>query len=132
MTPNGFPGSSMYHAIKWGIEGFAEAVAAEVAPFGIGITIVEPGGAASWSAAPPPQRAARPRRLLGEPVWADNRDQRFTASLNTLRAGNSSLRSLGFSGNSRPLARRGRAGRPPWPAIVIWPNFVAPRPAGTA
>ena len=40
-----FPGSSMYHATKWGIEGFAEAVAAEVAPFGIGITIVEPGGA---------------------------------------------------------------------------------------
>jgi NAD(P)-dependent dehydrogenase (short-subunit alcohol dehydrogenase family) len=40
-----FPGSSMYHATKWGIEGFAEAVAAEVAPFGVGITIVEPGGA---------------------------------------------------------------------------------------
>ncbi len=40
-----FPGSSMYHATKWGIEGFAESVAAEVAPFGIGITIVEPGGA---------------------------------------------------------------------------------------
>jgi NAD(P)-dependent dehydrogenase (short-subunit alcohol dehydrogenase family) len=35
----------MYHATKWGIEGFAEAVAAEVAPFNIGITIVEPGGA---------------------------------------------------------------------------------------
>lgn len=40
-----FPSSSMYHATKWGIEGFCEAVAAEVAPFGIGITIVEPGGA---------------------------------------------------------------------------------------
>ncbi|MGI5326975.1 SDR family oxidoreductase [Actinomadura nitritigenes] len=40
-----FPGNSMYHATKWGIEGFAEAVAQEVAPFGIGVTIVEPGGA---------------------------------------------------------------------------------------
>ena len=40
-----FPGNSMYHATKWGIEGFAESVAAEVAPFGIGVTIVEPGGA---------------------------------------------------------------------------------------
>jgi len=40
-----FPGSSIYHATKWGIEGFCEAVAAEVAPLGIGITIVEPGGA---------------------------------------------------------------------------------------
>ena len=40
-----FPGSSIYHATKWGIEGFAAAVATEVAPFNIGVTIVEPGGA---------------------------------------------------------------------------------------
>jgi NAD(P)-dependent dehydrogenase (short-subunit alcohol dehydrogenase family) len=40
-----FAGNSMYHATKWGIEGFAEAVAQEVAPFGIGVTLVEPGGA---------------------------------------------------------------------------------------
>jgi NAD(P)-dependent dehydrogenase (short-subunit alcohol dehydrogenase family) len=40
-----FPGGSLYHATKWGIEGFAEALAGEVAPFGIGVTIVEPGGA---------------------------------------------------------------------------------------
>ena len=40
-----FPGGSLYHATKWGIEGFAEAVRQEVAPFGIGVTIVEPGGA---------------------------------------------------------------------------------------
>ncbi|MBT2547650.1 SDR family oxidoreductase [Arthrobacter sp. ISL-65] len=40
-----FPGSSMYHATKWGIEGFAESVSQEVAPFGVGVTIVEPGAA---------------------------------------------------------------------------------------
>jgi len=40
-----FPGNSMYHATKWGIEGFCEAVAQEVKPFNIGMTIVEPGGA---------------------------------------------------------------------------------------
>jgi NAD(P)-dependent dehydrogenase (short-subunit alcohol dehydrogenase family) len=40
-----FPGNSIYHAAKWGIEGFMESVAQEVAPFGIGVTIVEPGGA---------------------------------------------------------------------------------------
>lgn len=40
-----FPGNSMYHATKWGIEGFVESVAREVASFGIGMTIVEPGGA---------------------------------------------------------------------------------------
>lgn len=40
-----FPGNSIYHATKFGIEGFCESVAQEVAPFGIGVTIVEPGGA---------------------------------------------------------------------------------------
>jgi NAD(P)-dependent dehydrogenase (short-subunit alcohol dehydrogenase family) len=40
-----FPGNSMYHVTKWGIEGFVESVAQEVASFGIGMTIVEPGGA---------------------------------------------------------------------------------------
>lgn len=37
------PGGSMYHATKWGVEGFLESVAAEVAGFGVGITLVEPG-----------------------------------------------------------------------------------------
>jgi NAD(P)-dependent dehydrogenase (short-subunit alcohol dehydrogenase family) len=40
-----FPGFSMYHATKWGIEGFVESVAPEVTAFGIGMTLVEPGGA---------------------------------------------------------------------------------------
>lgn len=40
-----FAGNSMYHATKWGIEGFCESVAQELAPFNIGVTIVEPGGA---------------------------------------------------------------------------------------
>lgn len=39
------PGASLYHAGKWGIEGFMESTAKDVAPFGIGVTIVEPGGA---------------------------------------------------------------------------------------
>jgi NAD(P)-dependent dehydrogenase (short-subunit alcohol dehydrogenase family) len=38
-----FPGFSLYHASKWGIEGFVEAVAPEVEPFGIRTTLVEPG-----------------------------------------------------------------------------------------
>lgn len=40
-----YPANSMYHATKFGIEGFCESVAQEVAQFGIGMTIVEPGGA---------------------------------------------------------------------------------------
>jgi NAD(P)-dependent dehydrogenase (short-subunit alcohol dehydrogenase family) len=38
-----FPGLSLYHATKWGIEGFCEALAKDVASFGIQVTIVEPG-----------------------------------------------------------------------------------------
>jgi len=40
-----FPGGSLYHASKWGLEGFLESIAQEVAAFQIGVTIVEPGGA---------------------------------------------------------------------------------------
>lgn len=38
-----FPGFSLYHVTKWGIEGFYEAMSAEVAPFGIRTTLIEPG-----------------------------------------------------------------------------------------
>ena len=42
-----YPNFSVYHATKWGIEGFVEAVAQEVAPFGIDFLIVEPGPTAT-------------------------------------------------------------------------------------
>ncbi len=64
-----FPGNSLYHATKWGLEGFAESVAQEVAPFGIGVTIVEPGGArtefrygSAQVADPLPEYAGTPAR----------------------------------------------------------------------
>ena len=38
-----FPGGALYHAAKFGLEGFAETVAQEVAGFGINTLIVEPG-----------------------------------------------------------------------------------------
>jgi len=38
-----YPNFGLYHATKWGIEGFVEATAQEVAPFGIHFTIAEPG-----------------------------------------------------------------------------------------
>ena len=40
-----FAGNSLYHATKWGIEGFCDSLSQEMAPFNIGVTIVEPGGA---------------------------------------------------------------------------------------
>ncbi|GIF72581.1 SDR family oxidoreductase [Asanoa siamensis] len=38
------PGMSLYNATKFGVEGFYESLALEVAPFGIEVTLVEPGG----------------------------------------------------------------------------------------
>jgi NAD(P)-dependent dehydrogenase (short-subunit alcohol dehydrogenase family) len=38
-----YPGYGLYHATKFGIEGFVDAVAEETAPFGIRFTLAEPG-----------------------------------------------------------------------------------------
>lgn len=42
-----YPNFSLYHATKWGIEGFIEAVAQEVASFNIDFIIAEPGPTAT-------------------------------------------------------------------------------------
>jgi NAD(P)-dependent dehydrogenase (short-subunit alcohol dehydrogenase family) len=45
-----FPSVGMYHASKWGLEGFSQALAQEVSEFGIHVTLVEPGGfSTDWS-----------------------------------------------------------------------------------
>jgi NAD(P)-dependent dehydrogenase (short-subunit alcohol dehydrogenase family) len=38
-----FPTVGMYHASKWALEGMSQSLAQEVAPFGIKVTLVEPG-----------------------------------------------------------------------------------------
>jgi NAD(P)-dependent dehydrogenase (short-subunit alcohol dehydrogenase family) len=38
-----FPFDSLYHAVKWGIEGWSEGMSYELAAFGIGIKTVAPG-----------------------------------------------------------------------------------------
>jgi NAD(P)-dependent dehydrogenase (short-subunit alcohol dehydrogenase family) len=65
-----YPGFSVYHASKWGIEGFIEAVSQEVAPFGIDFVLVEPGptrthfGAGLVQAKPLPDYAGKPADQL--------------------------------------------------------------------
>jgi NAD(P)-dependent dehydrogenase (short-subunit alcohol dehydrogenase family) len=45
-----FPLVGMYHASKWALEGLSQALAQEVAGFGVRVTLVEPGGfATDWS-----------------------------------------------------------------------------------
>jgi NAD(P)-dependent dehydrogenase (short-subunit alcohol dehydrogenase family) len=52
-----FPGIGAYHASKWALEGFSQALAAEVKDFGIKVTIVEPGGFATDWAGPSSKRS---------------------------------------------------------------------------
>jgi NAD(P)-dependent dehydrogenase (short-subunit alcohol dehydrogenase family) len=54
----GSPGMTAYQSAKWAVGGFSEALSAEVAPLGIKVTVVEPGGmrtdwAGSSMATPP-------------------------------------------------------------------------------
>jgi NAD(P)-dependent dehydrogenase (short-subunit alcohol dehydrogenase family) len=39
-----FPNIGIYNASKWALEGFSQALAAEVAGFGVKVTLIEPGG----------------------------------------------------------------------------------------
>lgn len=61
-----FPNLGVYNASKWALEALSEALAQEVAGFGIKVTLVEPGGFATDWAGPSatfgtPSRVTRPR-----------------------------------------------------------------------
>jgi NAD(P)-dependent dehydrogenase (short-subunit alcohol dehydrogenase family) len=85
-----YPNFSLYHTTKWGIEGFVESVAKEVAPFGIDFVIVEPGptstqfGAGLDHAAPMPEYDDTPagdvRRAIASNTFAIRGDAHKTVA----------------------------------------------------
>jgi NAD(P)-dependent dehydrogenase (short-subunit alcohol dehydrogenase family) len=56
---NAFPTVGLYHASKWALEGFSQSLAAEVASFGVKVTIIEPGGYATDWGGPSAKRAVQ-------------------------------------------------------------------------
>jgi NAD(P)-dependent dehydrogenase (short-subunit alcohol dehydrogenase family) len=47
-----FPNIGIYNSSKWALEGFSQALAQEVADFGISVTLIEPGGfSTDWGGA---------------------------------------------------------------------------------
>ncbi|HQS46944.1 MAG: short-chain dehydrogenase/reductase [Rhizobiales bacterium 24-66-13] len=64
-----YPGASLYHASKWGLEGFFDSLAGEVAAFNIGVTIVEPGGArTAFRSTASARMGAEPDAYKGTPI----------------------------------------------------------------
>lgn len=53
-----FPGVGAYHASKWALEGFSQALSQEVAGFGIRVTLIEPGGFSTDWAGPSAKHSA--------------------------------------------------------------------------
>ena len=53
-----FQNVGIYHASKWALEGFSQALAQEVESFGVHVTLIEPGGFDTDWAGPSSKRAA--------------------------------------------------------------------------
>ncbi len=85
----GEPANSIYVASKWAVEGWAESLAYEVAPFGIDVVLIEPGPYRTeiWSTTPrilPEGTAYRPyleqlERAVDERVRTQARDPQEVA-----------------------------------------------------
>src|SRR6201987_5798723 len=66
-----FPILGLYHASKWGLEAFSQALAYELEEFGVKVTIIEPGGfTTDWS-------GSSAGRSIELPVYDGVRERRF-------------------------------------------------------
>lgn len=75
-----FANVGMYHASKWALEGFSQALAAEVESFGIHVTLVEPGGFSTDWSGPSAKRATElPAYDDAKATAAKAREKRFAA-----------------------------------------------------
>lgn len=78
-----FPFNSVYHATKWGLEGWSESLAFELAEFGIQVKTIAPGGIAT-------DFASRSLVLTQHPAYAAAMGKTFAAFSNPERRTTSS------------------------------------------
>ena len=69
-----FPGVGAYHASKWALEGFSQALSQEVARYGIHVTLIEPGGFSTDWAGPSAKRSTQLPAYAE--AWAADRARR--------------------------------------------------------
>ena len=105
-----FPNIGIYNASKWALEAFSQSLAAEVADFGIKVTIIEPGAyGTDWSGSspstpsrtPPTTPSARRPPSSARPARAT----RATRSRPATRSSRSSTRRTRRCGSSSATAR---------------------------